>query len=237
MKNRQLFFDLDRTLWDFETNSRFALQQLYDELNLGASIDHFLHFLNRYERVNAELWQAYGNGKVSKEQLRDDRFRKTLEHFGIVDEELTRKLSEGYIAVSPYQTALFPGTIEMLEELKKENFRLHIITNGFKEVQHIKLEKSGIHAYFDIILCSEEIGVTKPHREIFEQAQHLTNCKAEHAIMIGDDIKADIQGALNAGWTAIHFDPERKFQKERNVPRIRELAEIPEVISLLPLTI
>ncbi|MNY24748.1 Pyrimidine 5'-nucleotidase YjjG [compost metagenome] len=144
-------------------------------------------------------------------------------------------MSDGYIDLSPQQTALFPGAIEMLDELKGEDYRLHIITNGFKEVQHIKLKNSGISDYFDLVLCSEEIGVTKPHREIFQEAQRITACKTEHAVMVGDDFKADIIGALNAGWTAIHFDPEVKYKKERNVPRIRKLSEIPELINLLPI--
>ncbi len=235
MKVRQLFFDLDRTLWDFETNSRFALQYLYDDLKLGDTIDHFIHFHHTYIRINADLWNQYGNGKLTKEELRDNRFKKALEYHGIHDDDLAKKMSEGYIELSPQQTALFPGAIEMLDELKAEDYRLHIITNGFKEVQHIKLSKSGISEYFDMVLCSEEIGVTKPHREIFQEAQRITECNTEHAIMIGDDFKADIIGALNAGWTAIHFDPEVKFKKERNVPRIRELAEIPSVINLLPI--
>ncbi|MNK28061.1 Pyrimidine 5'-nucleotidase YjjG [compost metagenome] len=235
MKVRQLFFDLDRTLWDFETNSRFALQHLYDDLKLGDTIEHFLHFHHTYIRINADLWNQYGSGKLSKEELRDNRFKKALAHHGIHDEELARKMSDGYIDLSPQQTALFPGAIEMLDELKGEDYRLHIITNGFKEVQHIKLKNSGISDYFDLVLCSEEIGVTKPHREIFQEAQRITACKTEHAVMVGDDFKADIIGALNAGWTAIHFDPEVKYKKERNVPRIRKLSEIPELINLLPI--
>jgi putative hydrolase of the HAD superfamily len=167
--------------------------------------------------------------------LRDNRFRKALAHHGIHDNELAQQMSDGYIDLSPQQTVLFPGAMEMLESLRAQDYSLHIITNGFKEVQHIKLEKSGISGFFNTVLCSEEIGFTKPHREIFREAQRLTECKTEHAIMIGDDFKADIIGALNAGWTAIHFDPEHRFKKERNVPRIRELSEIPEVVNLLPI--
>jgi putative hydrolase of the HAD superfamily len=235
MKTRQVFFDLDRTLWDFETNSKFALQQLFDQHQLHNDIDHFIHFHKVYTRINAELWQLYGNGKLSKEELRTARFQKTLQHFNIHNAELVEALSEGYIQCSPFQTALFPGAIETLEALKNENYRLHIITNGFKEVQHIKLENSGLHAYFDAIICSEEVGVNKPNRKIFQHAQALTSCKSQHAIMVGDDMKTDVVGALNAGWSAIHFDPEHKIAKEHKVPRIRNLVEIPETVSMLPI--
>ena len=234
MKERQLFFDLDRTLWDFETNSKAALNQLFEHHQLGDTIEHFLHFHHTYVRVNAELWQQYGKGKLTKEELRDERFKKALAHHEIYDEGLAQKMSDGYIERTPYQTNLFPGALEMLEDLKKENYRMHIITNGFQEVQHIKLENSGLKPYFDMILCSEEVGFTKPHREIFDYALQKTACKAENAVMIGDDMKADVLGALGAGWRAVHFDPEVKFKKEREIPRVRSLSEIPEVIALMP---
>lgn len=235
MKERQLFFDLDRTLWDFEANSKRALQHLYESLSLGDTIEHFMHFHHTYIRVNANLWQQYEKGKLSKEALRDNRFKDALAHHGIHDHQLAQKMSDGYIEMSPKQTALFPGAIETLTELKRQQYRMHIITNGFHEVQHVKLETSGLKSFFDVVLSSESIGFTKPHREIFQEAQRLTNCQPQHAIMIGDDFKADIIGALNANWTAIHFDPEIKFKKERNVPRVRSLNELPEVINLLPI--
>lgn len=237
MKVRQLFFDLDRTLWDFEANSKRALQSLYQDLSLGDTIEHFNHFHHTYIRVNADLWQLYGKGKLTKEELRDNRFKNALAHHGIYDQALAQKMSDGYIERSPRQTVLFPGTIEMLQELKHQKYRMHIITNGFKEVQFIKLENSGLRDFFDLVLCSEEIGMTKPHREIFREAERRTHCQPQHAIMIGDDFKADIIGALNANWTAIHFDPEMKFKKERNVSRIRALDELPEVINLLPIVV
>lgn len=236
MKVRQLFFDLDRTLWDFEANSRKALQQLFADLELGDQIAHFNHFHHTYVRVNAELWKAYGNGKIGKEELRDSRFEKTLEYHGIRDKSVAQRMSEGYIAISPKQTLLFPHAKETLEGFRRENYRMHIITNGFPEVQHVKLSNSGIAHYFDEILCSEDVGASKPHRAIFHEAQQRTGCLPEHAVMIGDDFKADIVGALNAGWSAIHFDPEHKFRKERSVKRVRSLRELPEAVSLLPVS-
>ena len=235
MKIRQLFFDLDRTLWDFEANSKNALQQLYEELELGAHIEHFDHFHHTYIRINAELWNAYGKGKINKEELRNSRFEKALAYHGINDKIISGKMSDGYITLSPIQTQLFPQALEVLKFFRQEGYRMHIITNGFKEVQHIKLSNSGLAEYFEHVLCSEEIGATKPHRAIFEEAMRRTDCLPQHAIMIGDDFKADIIGALNAGWTAIHFDPESRFKKERNVKRIRSLSELPDVVSMLPI--
>jgi putative hydrolase of the HAD superfamily len=234
-KTRQLFFDLDRTLWDFEANSKKALQQLFADLELGSHIEHFNHFHHTYVRINSELWNAYGKGKIGKAELRDSRFRRTLEYHGISDSSIAQRLSEGYIEISPRQTLLFPDAVDVLEQFRKEGYRMHIITNGFPEVQYIKLENSGISAYFEEIMCSEEVGFTKPQRGIFQEALRRTNCRPEHAIMIGDDFKIDIVGALNAGWTAIHFDPENRYKKERSIKRIRALNELPEAVSLLPI--
>jgi len=237
MKVRQLFFDLDRTLWDFEKNSQFALSELFKKHQLGDHIEHFLQFHHHYIMINAELWNQYGKGKISKEELRDSRFKKALAKFDLHDDVLAQTMSDGYLELSPNQTAIFPGAKEMLQELKKEDYRLHIITNGFREVQERKLRNCGLFDFFEIILCSEDIGFTKPNREIFVEAQRLTNCRSNHAIMIGDDFKADIIGSLNAGWTAVHFDPEHRYKKERNVPRIRSLGEIPAVVNLMPIVV
>jgi len=235
MKDRQLFFDLDRTLWDFEANSKKALQHLYGELKLGEHIEHFNHFHHTYTRINADLWQQFGKGKVTKNELRNGRFHKTLAYHGIEDTLISQQMSDAYIEISPRQTQLFPNAMETLESLKKEGYSMHIITNGFPEVQHIKLENSGIAAYFSTILCSEDVGFSKPNGEIFAEALRRSGCTSRNAVMIGDDIKADIMGSLNAGWHAIHFDPERKFKKERNVKRIRSLEELPLEIAMLPL--
>ena len=237
MKVRQLFFDLDRTLWDFETNSQFALSELFKKYELGNHIEHFLQFHHHYISINAELWKQYGKGKISKEELRDSRFKKALEKFDLHDDVLAQKMSEGYLEISPDQTAVFPGAKEVLKQLKKEGYRLHIITNGFREVQERKLRNCELTGFFDMILCSEDIGFTKPNREIFMEAQRLTGCNPEHAIMMGDDFRADVIGSLNAGWTPIHFDPESKYKKERSVSRIRTLGEIPSVVNLMPIVV
>jgi putative hydrolase of the HAD superfamily len=235
VKNRQLFFDLDRTLWDFETNSKNALYALFHEYNLEDEIEHFLQFHHVYVQVNADLWQKYGKKKISKDELRDQRFVQTLSKLGVNDHQLAQKMSDGYISTSPHQTTLFPNALDVLKSLQQENYRIHLITNGFKEVQFIKLEKSGLLDFFDVILCSEEVGHTKPHVEIFREAEKLTNCRPQDAFMIGDDFKADVTGALNAGWTAIHFDPEKKYRSDGTVKRIRDLKELPELIAQIPI--
>ncbi len=222
---KHLFFDLDRTLWDFEANSKKALQQIFTEYKLENQIEHFNHFHHTYLRINNDLWQKYGKKKITKEELRDARFLKTLQYHEIHNEELADKISQAYIDLSPKQTKLFPNAIETLTKLHDLGFKMHIITNGFVEVQYIKLKESKLEPFFDIIVCSEHIGFNKPDKRIFEHALNLANAKAEESMMIGDDLQVDILGANQVGMEAVLFDPEKKH-KSQAFKIIRSLEEI-----------
>lgn len=227
---RHLFFDLDRTLWDFERNSKAALEILFEQLELRNDIRSFQTFHTQYKKINAELWYQYAKGEISKENLRTKRFERTLLKFNIDNLPLAQKLGDGYIETSPYQTNLFPETIETLESLKKDDFQLHIITNGFKEVQYIKLKNSGLIDYFDVILCSEEVGKSKPNPEVFQFALEKAKAEKKESLMIGDDYHADIIGAEKFGIQSILFDPENKHKEGRHDWKVKRLGEIPELI-------
>jgi len=229
-KINDVFFDLDRTLWDFEKNSEVALRILFEEFQLGESIPSFKKFHGEYKRVNARFWKAYGEGKISQAELRAGRFRDTLAFFGVNNKTMGADMNAKYIAISPYQTHLFPSTKEVLLDLKEKNYRLHIITNGFKEVQHTKLEQSGLDEFFESVLCSEEVGKSKPHPSVFYEAMSRAQAKANQSVMIGDDFNADIIGAENVGIPGVLFDPNRKYIKNRTVNRIENLTEIPNKI-------
>jgi putative hydrolase of the HAD superfamily len=230
---KHVFFDLDRTLWDFETNSKKALQALFREHRLAERIAHFEHFHYSYSRVNSTLWNLYGKGRIQKEELRNARFQRTLEHHDIFDEVLAMKLSDGYIALSPRQTQLFPNTLETLTELQKNGYRMHIITNGFEEVQHIKLQESKLTPFFDVIVCSEAVGYTKPDSRVFQYALDKAEARASESVMIGDDRKADIMGAIQSGRQAVLFDPERKFRSTKGEPKIADLGELPLLLTMM----
>lgn len=225
-----LFFDLDRTLWDFEKNSQQALRILFAELNIQDKIGNFYDFYHKYKNINSDLWVAYGRGKITKDELRNTRFEKTLHKFGIVDEELNQALNNGYIDKSPDQTHIFPFAIETLTELKKDGFNLHIITNGFKEVQHRKLKNCGFDAFFDVIVCSEEIGKNKPNPEVFHYAMQKAGAIPSKSVMIGDDFQVDIIGANNAGMKSILFDPEDRYRRRKGDYHIKSLDEIPGIL-------
>lgn len=225
-----LFFDLDRTLWDFDQNSENALRQIFKEEELEARIGGFEHFHQQYVYQNAHLWKLYGKGKIKKDDLRYERFRVTLKHFKIQDEPLVRRLSDVYVQISPLQTALFPEAIETLQALQQMGYQLHIITNGFQEVQFIKLENCGLRAFFDVIVCSEFVGKNKPDVAIFNYAMNQANAKPIQSMMIGDDYHVDVAGALRAGMQAVWFDPSGK----NSFGYAHTIAMLSELLTLVP---
>lgn len=231
---KHLFFDLDHTLWDFETNSRNALSQLFVELKLDMHLPSFEEFHHRYKVENASLWKQYGRGDVTKDYLRYARFRDTFTAFGIENEQLVYQISDGYVSVSPYQTAVFPHTHEILDHFKREGYILHIITNGFSEIQHIKLQNSQLIDFFDVIICSEAAGANKPSPIIFDYAIKQAKAKAINSIMIGDNYEADVQGALRFGFkNAVLFDPDNKANVQVDEHRITRLKELEELVPFL----
>jgi putative hydrolase of the HAD superfamily len=172
----------------------------------------------------------YGRKEIDKEHLRDERFRLAFADYGINDPELTSRFSDGYVEISPRQTALFPETIETLVSLKRDEYNMHIITNGFKEVQYIKLENSGLDGFFDVILCSEDVGHNKPSPLIFDYALKQAGATKKDSVMIGDDLEVDVIGANNAGIMGILFDPYDHYSNLTDTPRIKQLDELQELL-------
>jgi putative hydrolase of the HAD superfamily len=202
-KYTHIFFDLDNTLWDFETNSRNTMLIIFQKLNLGQTHD-FSQFFETYTRHNDSLWQSYRKNEVLKKELTRLRFQNTfdeLEIKGINAEEM----NELYLNEMPNQKILNEGVIEILNYLKKKRYHLNIITNGFSEVQRRKIETSGLKPFFDKIFISEEIKSPKPERAIFEYAVKSSNAKKSQSLMVGDDWEVDVLGALKFGIDAVLF--------------------------------
>ncbi len=206
-KYQHIFFDLDRTLWDLEKNSEQALFELYHYYRLEEyGITDFSNFIKEYNHINHALWQMYSLGKITKQELRFQRFNKVFGLYNIQHTALAKSLGEMYTQHTPNKPHLFPFAKEVLDYLHP-NYSIHIITNGFIEVQHIKLRKSGIENYFQKIILSEIAGYSKPNLEIFKFAFKETNATPQNSVMIGDDAEADIAGAKNAGIDQIYFNP------------------------------
>ncbi|MCB0769779.1 MAG: YjjG family noncanonical pyrimidine nucleotidase [Flavobacteriales bacterium] len=223
-----LFFDLDHTLWDFEANSRATLRELYGSEALeDLGVPDADAFIEVYEEVNSGLWQRYENGHLDKAVLRVLRFRNSLLQFGVKDNKLAVRMGRAYVELCPKKPALMDGALPLLEDLQA-HYRMHIITNGFEEVQHVKLAHSAIRPFFDVVLTSEQAQARKPHPRIFEVALQRAKATAANSLMIGDSILADIQGARSAGWDQAHFAPGKEHdpQATYGLQRLDDLRRI-----------
>jgi len=198
-----VFFDLDHTLWDFDKNSGLAFQKIFS-LN-GINVNT-IEFLKYYEPINLEYWKLYREEKIDKASLRFGRLNDAFLAINqVVDKVLIDKLSDDYIAYLTTFNHLFENTIDVLEYLSKK-YHLHIITNGFEEVQYRKLSQSNIAHYFKTVTNSEQVGVKKPNPKIFNHAIEMAQTHVTKSIMIGDNYEADILGAQSIGMDVIFFN-------------------------------
>ena len=229
-KYSHIFFDLDRTLWDFDRNSRETLRDLYAYHNLGKKgIRDVEDFILAYEKRNLELWNLYRENKIEKSVLRWKRFNDIFLLDNIVDQELADRFGNDYVTISPQKTGLFPYALESLEYLQK-HYKLHLITNGFDEVQKVKIKACGLADYFDVLVTSEACGFKKPDSRIFSYALEKADAKAEESLMIGDDLVADILGARKMNIDQIYFNPEKAQNPEDVTFEINSLKELIKIL-------
>ena len=198
-----VFFDLDHTLWDFDKNSMLAFKRVFKKHAIAITVEDFIKV---YEPINFSYWKLFREDKVSKKELRRGRLTETFAMFKLnFTIEKIDELADSYIDELPGDNHLFNGA-EMILDYLAEKYTLHIITNGFNEVQHLKLRNSGINKHFSTVTTSEEIGVKKPNPLIFISALKKANVKASSSIMIGDTFEADILGAENVGMETMYYN-------------------------------
>ena len=223
---KHLFFDLDHTLWDFDKNSAFAFDKIFKARGIDITLQDFL---NIYIPRNQHYWKLYQVNEISHEDLRYYRLKDVFDALKFeVSDELIHQLSDEYITYLPEYNHLFDGAIELLDYLKP-NYQLHIITNGFSQVQDKKLTNSNISHYFETITNSEIAGQKKPSPIIFEYALKTANASKEESLMIGDSFEADILGALNFGMDAVFFN-EDKIDNTYEVLQINHLLELKKIL-------
>ena len=221
-----VFFDLDHTLWDFDKNSGLTFDKIFKLNNINVDLGSFLSY---YEPINLAYWKLYREEKIEKKDLRYGRLNDAFLAIDYkVDEDVIFKLSEDYINHLTTHNHLFENTFEILDYLKP-NYNLHIITNGFSEVQYGKLTKSKINHYFETVTNSETAGVKKPNPKIFDHALKLANTTSPQSIMIGDNYEADILGAINIGMDAIFFDINTSAL-DRDIKKINNLIQLKQFL-------
>ena len=217
-----VFFDLDHTLWDFDKNSALTFEYIFKLNKIDLELSRFLEV---YIPINFDYWENYRKNLVSKEKLRYGRLKDSFTALSYqVDDTIIDKLSNDYILYLSEYNHLLDGGVEALDYLS-DKYTLHIITNGFEEVQHKKLKNSNILNYFNTITTSEEAGVKKPHPTIFEMSLKKANALPEKSVMIGDNYEADIIGAADFGLQTIYFDYYNK-SAYNNVIGIKNLKNL-----------
>ena len=217
-----VFFDLDHTLWDFDKNSKLAFERVLYKYKIEVNLKEFIEI---YEPINFNYWKLFREEKVSKLNLRRGRLIDTFSELNMKFNVLEiDQMAESYIDELPVNNHLFQDAEVILSYLNERYF-LHIITNGFDEVQRLKLEKSGIKKYFTTVTTSEEVGVKKPNPLIFSTAVNKAKTHAKSSIMIGDSFEADILGAENAGMKTILYN-YRNESVPSNFNMIDDLIEL-----------
>jgi putative hydrolase of the HAD superfamily len=229
MKTYQhIFFDLDHTLWDFERNSNETLQALHWE-HLDPEIIPLDKFIEVFHRVNAHLWHLHDTFQITAQELRESRFQLIFKEFDFHHPHLAFSFGEAYLAQAPYKPHLLPKAKEALEYLHRK-YPLHIITNGFPEIQRIKMQSGGILEYFAEIVTSAEAGCKKPDTGIFSYLIKKLNALPQDCIMIGDNLFTDIAGAKQAGIDAIFYNPQQHSHQSDVTYEISCLSELENIL-------
>jgi putative hydrolase of the HAD superfamily len=226
---KHLFFDLDHTLWDYEASSYETLQELWVEYKLDAQGVPLNNFVDKFGEVNEELWRQFHAGEINKDVIRNDRFPTILTELAIEDRSMALDMQHEYIQVCPTKPYLIDGALELLESISGR-YGLHIITNGFDEIQSVKLRSGGIGHFFEEVITSGVSGYQKPDKQIFDFAMTRTKAKAEDSVMIGDNPLSDIEGAYLAGIDQVFFNPYNQHCPITPTLEIKSLRELMEHI-------
>lgn len=224
-----IFFDLDHTLWDYETNSSETLLELFNEFNIDSFIPSFDQFQKVFHKINDSLWTDYHKNRISHIDIRTRRFREVFHQFQANNHQLAQQLNDYYIERGPKKSKLFSGAIELLEYLQ-EKYKLLILSNGFTLTQETKLRESRIRHFFHWVITSESSGYTKPAVQIFEHAMYLSNTSPSEVIMIGDNMETDIKGAINADIDYIHFNPHHSNGGKSGQYKVNKLIQIRDLL-------
>ena len=217
-----VFFDLDHTLWDFDRNSEMAFDRIFKNRFPEIKIQDFIA---KYAPINQECWKLYQNDKITHLELRYNRLKFSFDALNIdISDENINQIANDYIELLTDNNHLFDGAIEVLDYLRPK-YRLHIITNGFANVQDKKINNALLSGYFQTITNSELAGVKKPNSIIFDYAVNVAKASKQNSVMIGDCLDADVNGALNAGLDAIFFN-DKKVTVPDNIKQINHLLEL-----------
>lgn len=220
---------MDDTIWAFSQNARDTFEEVFHKYKLNRYFDSFDHYYSVYQKRNTELWQEYGKGEISKEELNYQRFLFPLQSVGVNDEVLADSYSKDFFAIISTKRGLMPFAKEVLEYLAPK-YNLYILSNGFRELQSHKMCLAGVNTYFKKVILSEDLGVLKPWPEIFNFALSATQSELRESLMIGDSWEADITGAYGVGMHQAFYDVTGRtsfpFRPTYHIRSLKELIDL-----------
>lgn len=226
---KTIFFDLDDTLLDFTRSEAAALRRVLTEVDAPAGDS----VLQRYHAINAAQWELLEEGKLTRDEVLVRRFALLFAELGL--ERSAEAVCERYEEYLKEGRWLLPGVPELLETLSPR-YALYIASNGSAEVQHRRLDASGLRPWFQGIFISEEVGFDKPSAAFFDACfAAIPGFSKETALMVGDSLTSDIRGGRNAGLRTCWFNPHGKPRRADIQPdyEIAALEELPELLASL----
>lgn len=213
MKYEVILFDADDTLFDFKKSEKEAFRNTMLEFNLDYDENYHLKV---YHNINSEIWKEFEQGYITQEKLKIERFKRLSDKLKISFDEA--KFGKSYMRNLSDASFLLDGSIDLIKSLRK-NYKLSIITNGLTSVQDGRIKKSIIAKYFDDIVISEEISISKPDSRIFEYAlKNINYFDKSRVLMVGDSLSSDIQGGINFGIDTCWYNPNKITNKTEIKP-------------------
>lgn len=229
MVYQNLFFDLDNTLWAFSENAGDTFREVYLLNHLDRFFDSFEQFFSIYQKENLNLWRMYEKGDITKEELNYRRFRHPLKVADVGDLSLADEYSDNFFRIIRTKKKLMPHAKEVLDYLYPR-YHLYILSNGFRELQSVKMHSAGIDQYFERLVLSDDININKPNHKLFDFALETTNSSLDDSLMIGDNFDVDIAGAHNIGLAQVYYnisgDQNYSFRPTYVIDDLKELMDI-----------
>lgn len=231
MKYTNILLDLDDTLIDTAANTKETVKEIYRDYILQEYFKSFEDFFSIYNKNVSKLWIGYNNGDITKEKIQKDRFTDTLKHIDEFTKAKIGAINKDYIGRIVKKDTLIEGAMDLLNYLKSK-YRIHILSNGFTEMQYQKMESAGLPlSYFDQIILSDIVGVNKPHPDIFSYSLDKIGANKNEVIMIGDNLSTDISGAYSSGINQIWYNPEnRPTEKFEPTHIVKSLSDIKTIL-------
>lgn len=225
-----LLFDADYTLLDFDADMEQAFRAAYHEADFHKVHSYSPEMLASYSEINNQWWKKFEAGECTKQALYENRFAEFQQLHNFPGN--SREISNIYFKNLSKFGSFLEGARLMLERLS-QNHKIYIVTNGNAASQAERIQSCGLSAYIEDCFVSEEVGVGKPDKRYFDYVfSHIPGFDPAKAIVIGDSLSSDIQGACNAGLDSIWYNPGR-LPNPKWIPYTFEAESHAQILKLL----